>query len=248
MSRAESPRGLELDRLPDPGEALDVRTLDAMDIAPGGSRRPHRHDYHELVWIREGAGRQCIDGEPIAVQPHTVIVIGRGQVHVFAEARAVRGAAIRFGEQLLAGEEGRAAAVWLLAAPSGRPIVVPRGDVPHLEAVIAALAAEAARPVDPASVQLQRHLLATLLLWLERWYDGSRTERRSADDDQVELHRRFARLLETAYAGHHDAAWYAEQLRVPAATLARALAGATGRGTKEHVTDRVMLEIGRAHV
>ena len=102
MSAAGDSRGLEFDRLPDPGEPLHVRTIDAMDIAPGRSRSPHRHDYHELVWIREGAGRQCIDGEAIAVQPCTVTVIGRGQVHVFAEARAVRGVAIRFGEELLA--------------------------------------------------------------------------------------------------------------------------------------------------
>ena len=245
MSAAGGSGGLELDRLPDPAAPLDVRTLDAMQIAPGGSRRPHRHDYHELVWIREGAGRQCIDGEPFAVQPSSVTIIGRGQVHVFAEAAAVRGVAIRFGEELLAGDEGRDAAAWLLAAPSGRPIGVPRGEVPHLEAVIAALAAEATRPVDPTSVQLQRHLLATVLLWLERWYDASRTERRPADDDDVELHRRFTRLLEAEYASHHDAGWYADRLRVPPATLSRALARATGRGTKEHVSDRVMLEAQR---
>jgi AraC family transcriptional activator of pobA len=166
-------------------------------------------------------------------------------VHVFAEAEGVRGVAIGFGEELHAGDEGRDAAAWLLAAPSGRPIVVPRGDVPHLQGVIDAITAESIRPVDAVSVQVRRHLLATVLLWLERWYDASRTERRRADDEDVELHRRFARLVEAEFVAHHDAGWYADALRVPASSLSRALVRATGRGTKEHVTDRVMLEAQR---
>ena len=36
-----------------------------------GPRRPHRHDYHELVWTRCGTGRHPIDGEVSLVEPLT---------------------------------------------------------------------------------------------------------------------------------------------------------------------------------
>src|SRR5919204_90855 len=56
---------------------------------------------------------------------------------------------------------------------------------------------------------------------------------------------RFAELLESDFARHHDAAHYAESLAVPQAALARALSQVTGRSTKELILDRVMLEAAR---
>ena len=69
--------------------------------------------------------------------------------------------------------------------------------------------------------------------------------RREPDDAQVELHRRFARLLEHDFARRHDAGHYADALAVPAAALSRALSEATGRTTKDLILDRVMLEAAR---
>jgi AraC family transcriptional regulator, transcriptional activator of pobA len=147
---------------------------------------------------------------------------------------------VRFNDELLTGGMG-----WLLAGRGGRTVPVPEGEHDRLEAVIDALGAEARRPPDERSAQLAHHLLTVLLLWVERWYDETRTERRPADDADVELHRRFARLLESDYARHHDAGHYADALAVPAAALSRALAEATGRTTKDLIIDRVMLEAAR---
>ena len=111
--------------------------------------------------------------------------------------------------------------------------------------MIGALGAELDRPPDEHSPELQRHLLSTILLWIERWYDASRTERRETDDAEVQLHRRFTRLLEDDFAAHHDAAHYADALAVPAQALSRALSHVTGRATKDLILDRVMLEAAR---
>ena len=94
-------------------------------------------------------------------------------------------------------------------------------------------------------MDVARHLLSTILLWVERWYDASRTERREADDAEVQLHRRFRRVLEEDFAAHHDAAHYADALGVPPAALSRALVHVTGRATKDLITERVMLEAAR---
>ena len=94
-------------------------------------------------------------------------------------------------------------------------------------------------------LRLQRHLLLVLLLWIERWYDATRTERREPDDADVQLYRRFDQVLERDFARHHDAVHYADALAVPPAALSQALNRVTGRSTKELVTDRVMLEAAR---
>jgi AraC family transcriptional activator of pobA len=231
---------ISVDRLP---QALQVVLLEDASFgadAPQGPREPHRHDYHELIWTRRGEGRHSIDGEAFDVRPGTVTLIGRGQVHVFERARRLSGAVVRFGPEMQ--HEGPG---WLVGGRGSRTVPVPPSEVPTLEATITALAAESARPRDTRALDVQRHLLAALLLWVERWYDATRTERRESDDADVQLYRRFDQALERDFACHHDAAHYAEALAVPAAQLSRSLSHVTGRTTKQLITDRVMLEAAR---
>src|SRR5690348_13459230 len=140
--------GLTLDRL-DGGPAQVVRLRDAHF---GGERvrEPHRHDYHELIWIRDGSGRHSIDGATVPVRPGTVI--GRGQVHLFEQGERLDGAVVRFTDESLA-EPGarRGSPAWLLAGRGGRTVVVPRGDQDRLDALVDALGAELARPPDEHS-------------------------------------------------------------------------------------------------
>ena len=211
-----------------------------------GPRRPHRHDYHELVWTWRGEGQHLIDGESSSVEPGTITLIGRGQVHVFERARGLHGAVVRFGEELLHGDAATAAnPAWLVASRAVQTIAVPAGDVTRLEATIDLLAEETRRPPDSRSVDLQRHFLSALLLWIERWYEATRIEHHDADDPDVQLYRRFSEVLERDFARRHDAPYYADELGVPQAALSRALATVTGRTTKELITDRRMLEAAR---
>ena len=181
--------------------AVEVVALDGLEIGGARVREPHRHDYHELVWVREGEGEHRLDGAAVPVAPRTLTVIGRGQVHVFESGRGLRGAVVRFGDELVyGGAERRAAPGWLLAGRGGRTVPVPAGDVAALEGVIAALGAEAALPPDARAAELEHHLVAVLLLWIERWYDASRIDAREPGDADVQLQRRFARLLESDFA------------------------------------------------
>jgi AraC family transcriptional activator of pobA len=244
-----APRDLDVDRIPGAGASLEVVLVEDAGFGTAserGPRAPHRHDYHELFWTRCGSGQHLIDGDVHPVEPNTVTLIGRGQVHVLERASGLYGAVVRFGDELLHGDpHTRAHPGWLLAGRGARTVAVPPGDVPRLEATIEALAAETRRPADSRSIDVQRHLLAALLLWVERWYEATRTQRRDADDAELQLYRRFAELLERDFARHHDARHYADELRVPQSVLSRALSHVTGRGTKELITDRRMLEAAR---
>jgi AraC family transcriptional activator of pobA len=82
-------------------------------------------------------------------------------------------------------------------------------------------------------------------LWVERWYDATRTERRDPDDADVQLYRRFDQALERDYARHHDAGHYAQALHVPQPVLTRALRALSGNGLKELIAERVLLEGAR---
>jgi AraC family transcriptional activator of pobA len=230
---------IDVEDLP-PGAVLAVVPIAGFDSPPVQARTPHRHDYHELIWVREGAGSHVIDGREVPIVPGTVTIIGRGQVHVFREARGVHGAVVRLKDEVLSGRTA-----WLLAGSVERIVDVPEDGGADLEAVLRPLAAELERPADPFAPDVQRALVEALLLWVERWYDAGRLERQECDGGDLDLLRRFMERLEADFAHHHDAAHYAEALAVPAPALTKALVGASGRGTKEHVLDRVMLEARR---
>jgi AraC family transcriptional activator of pobA len=153
---------------------------------------------------------------------------------------------VRFGQEMPhEGPTARANPGWLLAGRAERIVEVPTSEARRLEATIATLAAEARRPLDSCSIDIQRHFLSGLLLWVERWYDAARTQQREVDDAELRLYRRFAEIVERDFARHHDAGHYADALAVPPALLSRALSHVTGRTTKVLITDRVMLEAAR---
>ncbi|WP_354700934.1 hypothetical protein DSM112329_01227 [Paraconexibacter sp. AEG42_29] len=242
-----TPDGREpaLDTL-DPGQPVQVVLMEGFRVGDRPVRAPHRHDYHELLWLRSGCGQHLVDGEPASVPAGAVTVIGRGRVHQFLRADGLDGAILRFRDELVGGGAQRIAASWLLAGTTGRTIPVPAGEHGRLDAILLALQAEVRRPQDTYSADLQGNLIATVLLWLERWFDGSRGERHGEPADaDLALHRRFVALLESDFARHHDAVHYADALAVPRATLTRVLGTQTGRSTKDLILDRVMLEAAR---
>lgn len=243
------PGDLAIDRLPEAGASLEVVLFDDASFGADtdcGPRRPHRHDFHELIWTRCGTGHHLIDGEVSVVEPNTVTLIGRGQVHVFERASGLHGAVVRLGDELLhADPAGRANPTWLLGSRGARTVAVPAGDVPRLESLVEMLAAEARRPADSRTVDLERHFLSGLLLWVERWFDAVRIQHRDADDADLQLYRRFTEVLERDFARHHDAVHYADAVAVPQGVLSKALTHVTGRATKELITERRMLEAAR---
>lgn len=248
-TRARTGRDITVDRMAVAGADVQVLTLrDArLGTAAGEAvREPHRHDYDELFWIRTGTGAHLIDGEESPLRSGTVSIVLAGQVHTLTSASGVGGAVVRFRPEMLASEPGgRGTPTWLLSHTHVRDVEVPAGERDRLDAVVATLATEVTRPPDGCATAIQRHLLSTILLWVQRWYDASGAERPRANTPDARLHREFAGLLERDYAAHHDAAHYADRLNVTPTTLNRAVAEATGRTTKELVTGRVMLEAAR---
>ena len=215
---------------------MEVRLFEGMDIAEG-TVEPHRHDYHELIFVAGGRGEHLVDGCRTPIEAPSISVIGRGKVHQFIRAEDLRGALLRFTDAVLHGGSERIASGWLLAGRGGRTIAMPTELCDTVTPLFRAIADETKRPPDPYGADVVRHLIAAILLWTERWYDAERDERRAADDADVQLLRRFTEQLERDFASHHDARHYADALAVPGPG-ARAHALRSHRPLDEGARDR----------
>jgi AraC family transcriptional activator of pobA len=228
-----------VDDLPDEDDALQVRALELEHIDEDDVREPHRHAYHELIWVREGEGRHLIDGDPVEFGPHTVTLISKGQVHQFARADRLSGVVVRCGDEWLDGSRR-----WLFSGGGCTALSVPDGEADRFDALLDLLREEVERPHGPESAELRRHLLAAALLWAQRWREAQ-FEGGGATSGDVYLHRAFQEMLERDFTTSHEARHYAAELGVTTGTLLRVLTKLTGRTTKQLILDRVLLEGAR---
>ncbi len=234
-----------VDDLPAEADALEVRAFELQSIAGDDVREPHRHAYHELLWVSEGHGSHLIDGDRVDFGERTLTLIAKGQVHQFERAEGVAGVVVRFDDEWLTGgvakEMGRR---WLFTSQGCTSLSAPPDEGERFDALLDLLRMEVERPPDRASGELRRHLLSAALLWAQRWREAQ-LEQGGATGADVELHREFLKTLERDFATNHDVGHYAGELGVTTGTLSRLLTKLTGRTAKQLILERVILEAAR---
>ena len=228
-----------VDDLPAEADALEVVWLELDRIEGEDVRDPHRHAYHELIWVLEGSGRHLIDGAPVEFGPRTLTVIAKGEVHQFERAEGVRGYVVRFDDEWLSGSRR-----WLFSGQACTPLAVPEDEAARFDSLLDLLRVEVERPPAPESAELRRNLLSAALLWAQRWREAQ-LEGGGATTTDVQLHRSFQETLERDYTRSHEARHYASELGVTTGTLSRTLSRLTGRTTKQLIMERVVLEAAR---
>lgn len=65
--------------LPHPNQFLIVESLDYPN--PYDFKMPHRHDYFEIILIREGGGEQLIDFIKTPLNAQSIYIIYPKQIH-----------------------------------------------------------------------------------------------------------------------------------------------------------------------
>jgi AraC family transcriptional activator of pobA len=228
-----------VDDLPAEADALEVRSIELEHIGGADVREPHRHAYHELIWVREGSGRHLIDGAPLEFGPRTLTLIAKGQVHQFERGKGISGYVVRFDDEWLSGSRR-----WLFSGQECTPLTVPEEDAPRFDALLELLRVEVERPAGPESAELRRSLLTAALLWAVRWREAQ-LEGGGATSTDVQLHREFLETLERDFTTSHEVGHYAAGLGVTTGTLSRTLTRLTGRTTKQLILERVLLEAAR---
>ncbi|MFG2006289.1 helix-turn-helix domain-containing protein [Spirillospora sp. NPDC048911] len=196
----------------------------------------HRADFHTLILITAGEGHHEIDFVAHPCRPGTLLWVRPGQAHRFHLPGHLDGKVVLFTADFpsnLGSAEPR------LTAPSWTP---PKPDRTAISATIDQIATERSAPTHAMSVALLRHLLATLLLRINR-LPTENVHR--ADSATAELFCRFQAELERSYAITRSAEHYAARLGYTVKHLTRACVAATGHPAKHLIDARVVLEAKR---
>ena len=200
-------------------EVFDGFTLSGHDA----QARPHRHAYHEVLWIEGGSGQHSVDGVRSELAPQTLSVITAGQMHEFHRVQGVSGALLCLEPEL-----------WRAAPVLGHS----PADWVTWRALWQVLGREYARSTQQLPHALRESLTLALQL-LEREFAPAAPSR------ETSRVARFHALLEQHFRLQHEVAFYAAQLHCTPDQLSREVRASSGRNAKRAIQERLMLEAQR---
>ncbi len=141
------------------------------------TKRPHQHNFFELVFIEEGEGRQCINHQQFAYQRHNIFLLPPLDCHSFDIATPTRFVFLRFTNQAFTPQQGGALDMkdwfqklsYILLNYNRVPgeVVQSGRDKQHLLHAVQLIRDEHARP-DTFSPTLIQTALVTILNLLAR--------------------------------------------------------------------------------
>ncbi|MCE9685490.1 helix-turn-helix transcriptional regulator [Shewanella sp. AS16] len=234
--------------LPQPGfeilslESLYQRALAAPQDFAG---QPHRLHFYNLLLITEGQGEHFIDFQKYQVQPGSLVIINRGQIHAFDTRSQPKGHLILFTREFLdtvtKGIEVR------LFAPSQfvsnyRPCFQASAEVRQaLEGLLEVIRAEFThhRP-NTAYLQL---LFAALLTKVNE--ASPQLQHNSLSKAHAQAFERFIGLINKHLDRIHDARQYAARVGTSYKTLNGICKAATGKTAKQLIDEHRVLEAKR---
>jgi AraC-like DNA-binding protein len=201
---------------------------------------PHRHDFHEILLVEEGSLRHTVDGETADLGPHSLALIVRGQVHAVDRAIDTVGWMLRFAEEVIP----TGAQPPILTRLGLNPVLaLSPADLAALDQVADLLEAEVARPAGLDRDVALEHVLALVLLRVDRIRRAA-AESPAAREEQ-RIYQDFVALLERDFAIQHGVAHYADTLGIDPVRLSAILTRILGITTKRAIDERLVLEAKR---
>jgi AraC family transcriptional activator of pobA len=249
MSRPTEIRNIPLSAEEVP--TFHVRQLTAFSYQPAADGReesPHRHQYHELLWVKQGRGIQRIDGEAVEIEPGMISLVRQGQVHQFVHATKIDAQIIRFSDDLL--PTGGALTERIFQALMTDPdfpvakLLLNREQVSEVQPLADMIQKEYRRASQPSAPNMLGYLIAALLLSVHRCCLGQQASSLASEHDSS-LYRTFVALLESEYRHHHDVAYYADALHVTPRQLSTQVRRVLGVSAKQLIEERLVTEAKR---
>lgn len=230
---------------------LEVGTVEDFfaqhDDWPWNPPRPGRATFHYLIAVTEGELRHDVDHLTRTIGPGQWLWVRPGHAQCWHPPGAARGPFILFEPDVLRPDIARLLAP--ITAHDAPAVLTPHpDDATWLHQTALQLLDEhralGRRPLDVHHA-LRRSLLESLLLRLAGTPGAATSARATADAGRRDRYRRFLDALELHFRELHQAADYARLLGCSVRTLSRATRDATGKGVRELIDERRLLEARR---
>ena len=213
--------------------------------------KPHRHNYQEIIWIKEGTGKHTIDDQLIHLTPNTFYLIGQGQVHNFLEGEGLAGYLIRFTNNFLPGADLSSPTAFNISLLNRlgeiNEIKVEAAEVFSYELILQQLMEEYSASSEVFGKRpIIQHFLLALLIKLERKIrDVSLLKIQVENDYRKQIYQEFLLLLEDNFHQQHQIDFYARKLGINKRKLGTIVRHYSGKTSKGLLISRLITESKR---
>lgn len=206
---------------------------------------PHKHNYYEIVWIKEGRSKHIIDDHTIDLFSDIIFFMSPGQVHVFEEYDSVKGDCIMFTEEFFilnfTNKEALQKLSFLNNSFKLPYIELDKETKELLTPVLKLLYTEFMR-TDCSGLVLSS-LLYVFLNAMQRNYDYQKEKHNALG--QVAVFATFKELVGQSFKTEKTVSYYAKKLFVTPHQLNKIVKTIAGSTTTEIIQERTMLEAKR---
>lgn len=209
----------------------------------------HRHDFYEIIWLKNGEGVHQIDLQEHPYSGSVVFILSPGQIHRIHQTKPSEGYVVKFLPSVFHLEKDFANYILdtcLFDEQSACPVIPIQETLQHsLEDVFLNLTHEFRNP-ETDSDNMVSSYLKILITHINRSKRHKLKDAMVSHDPAYALFRSFKLAIEKHYRHEHSVQFYAEQLNTQARTLNSLSRKYAIRSAGELIQDRILLEAQRS--
>ncbi len=210
--------------------------------------KPHRHPFHEIIYIKSGIGKHTIDGDVFELEADTIYVIGEGQIHDFLEGRDLKGYLLRYKLTVLPPELTMYATDYsiLQVISASNSLQLTPEEAHDFDLCFEQLLQESRhRKRLDKSNHIFHFVLLTLLSRINHKIKSLSDHLRDHYDSIDHNYKKLILLIEEHYKKKHELPFYADHLRMTTRQLSQLTESETGETAKQLINKRLMIEAKR---
>ncbi len=215
-----------------------IETFDADTI----DESPHRHEFYEILYIIDGAGRHEIDGVRYDLMPNTLYFISKGQVHNFLYAQNVNGYLIRFKDIILPTPSIEQEGVYhnmLFSLRQFSEIQLPKSEEVFIMETVNRMLIEYNK--EDIDCFLLHHLVYPILIIMHKQTASVKLKTNYEQDKYLQ----YIQLVEQSFKDSQDMSFYANQMGISKRKLTSICKDKSGKTAKTILSERVLNEAKR---
>lgn len=194
---------------------------------------PHRHVFHELIWIKKGPDYHTVDYEDYQIDDNQILFIPKDSIHNYKPNPNAKGWKLIFAENFFTSNQFRIIKDFMVFIPCRGKMVVKLND-DQSETINSFFTLLQLM----TSVRQKQTLIVSLLTFIE---DNILTEIKVPNSIFI----KFIKLLNQNMLEHKGVSFYALRLNITTKTLNEIIRQSTGKTTIEYIHSRLLLEAKR---